>query len=179
MFTLNKRIILVKLNKKCLGDNGMIFKLLLKLVKAETEADRLKWSVYYGWGLVATSLVTFIFIESQYNTSPTTNVALMFFIISTMLFSFRYTSVNPFLGAVAGGVSVISIAMLFDNLSSRRDSAASFGAFMGVLAVLIFMIIKNVIVGLYYLIKETIRYVEYKKANQQTELEDTDLGTTL
>lgn len=158
----------------------MIFNLLMKLVKAETEADRLKWSVYYGWGLVATSLVTFIIISLQGNSSTPTNsdAAVTFFIIATLLFSFRYTSVKPFLGAVAGGVSVISIAMLFDSLFSRRDSSASFGAFIGVMFVLLFMIIKNIIVGLYYLIKETIRFVQYKKANQQTELEVTDLTAT-
>lgn len=159
----------------------MVFNLFLRLMRANTEVERLKWSVYYGWALLAIIVISFMIfgILGKVSTNDAEDPFALIFWVCLLLFSFRYTSTKPFLGAIAGGVTVISIAVIIDNLSSRRDSSSSLGAFVGVMLMLLFIILKNVVVGLYYLIKETIRYVKFKKSSDSTGLEETNLNVEI
>ena len=158
----------------------MVFNSFLKLVKADSEEERLKWSVYYGWGLVSisltTMLLTLIFLEFNLKNESLLITLSWIFYITFFLFVFRYTSVKPFLGAAAGGITVVSIAMIIESLFSRRNNGLSFGALLGVIFVLSFIIIKNFIISFYYLIKETYRYYKYCKNSKEVNLEDTILS---
>lgn len=154
--------------------------MFLKLVKAEKEEDRLKWSVKYGWSLVVLGLLSFITFGLLAEASDETNFLMdicgWIWIISTLLFMFRYTSAKPLLGAAAAGITVITIGTILDQLSNRRDGALGMGAMFGVIMVLFFICIKNLIVSWFYLIRETIRYVNYLK--KDTVLDFTVLQTT-
>lgn len=157
----------------------VIFSYLLKQVGAETEEDVLKWSVMYGWGLVAASLLSFVilgvFLSLPENIQPILLMKCISFIwlAAFILFIFRYTSVKPMLGAAAAGITTITIASVFDSWSDRRDSSLTMGAFLGVVLVLSVLLTKNIIVSWYYLISETVRYMKYHR--KQITLETTVL----
>lgn len=146
----------------------MIFKLILKLAKANTEREKLKCSVIYGWSLVVISMLSLIMINAL--PSGIGELVLYIWLITFLLFAFRYTSAKPFLGAAAGGITTIGIGAILDNLFRRNDNAMMMGALIGTIFYLAFLLAKNLIVGLYYLSKETYRYV---KSKDQVELEKT------
>ncbi|MGG0658083.1 hypothetical protein [Rummeliibacillus pycnus] len=143
----------------------MIFNFVLKHVfKASTEEEKLKASLIYGWGLAFIGIVSVIIADLLPNVStPFTWIV----IITLGLFIMRYTSVKPILGAAAGGITVVAIGAMLENLFNRRDNALSMGALFGVIIVLFGMIVKNLIVSWFYLIRETIRYYKHKKNNSE------------
>lgn len=146
----------------------MIFNLVLKYIfKANTEADKLRASVIYGWTLAIVGFLSLMLgnaIAAQ--SSDVANNFLTVTIVTLALFIMRYTSVKPLLGAAAGGITVVALATIIEGVFNRRDNAFSLGALTGVLLVLFFMIIKNIVVSWYYLIKETYRFYQYKKNNE-------------
>lgn len=161
----------------------MIFNFLLKIKKVEDEVERLKLSIIYGWSLVIIGLVSFILV-SLLETTNMDDVVSFFavvWLISICLFAFRYTSVKPFLGAMASGITVVSIWAIIESSFSKRDNGSWIGAFVGMMVVLMFIFIKNIIVGFYYLIRETVRYVKYIKSTQKENgfLENTELSVTI
>lgn len=143
----------------------MIFKLFLKYIfKANTEEEKLRASVIYGWSLAVIGIACAIIgSETSYTARNLSDTCYMISLITLALFIFRYTSVKPLLGAAAGGITVIAIGTIFDSLLNRRDNAFGFGALMGVLLVLGFMIVKNIFVSWYYLLRESFRYYKFKK----------------
>lgn len=157
----------------------MIFKLVLKHVfKAETEEEILKASVIYGWSLALVGISCALIMGTLVNVIPETIGTFLTwgFVITLVLFIVRYTSVKPILGAAAGGITVIAIGTILDNLTNRKDSAFGMGALFGVILVLFFMILKNLIVAWYYLVSETYRYYRYKK--NRIQLEETVLANS-
>ncbi|MGG0670235.1 hypothetical protein ABE073_17100 [Lederbergia citrisecunda] len=151
----------------------MILNFIFKKVNAETEEEKLKWSVIYGWSLIGMIFLSYIIIglllQLPANIQPKLLVQLMGWIciISFILFMFRYTSTKPFLGAAAAGITTITFAAILDSLTNRRDGSFTFGAMLGVIAVLLFICLKNIVVSLYYLIRETIRLRRHIKSGQQ------------
>ncbi|MDM5333977.1 hypothetical protein QUF56_12140 [Ureibacillus composti] len=158
----------------------MIFELVLKYIfKAETEEERLKSSVIYGWTLAILGIFSSIIVGSFADVIQE-DLGVIFLwtsLITFALFIIRYTSVKPLLGAAAGGISVIAIGAILDSLSNRKDNALSIGALFGVLLTLFIMLVKNLIVSWYYLIRETVRYYHFKKKHIQ--LDETVLNNTV
>ncbi|MFJ7982233.1 hypothetical protein ACIQ1D_18400 [Lysinibacillus xylanilyticus] len=149
----------------------MIFKLALKhIFKAETEKEKLKASVIYGWSLVTVAVISF-FLIGIVNNSIAELFALILLVV-IILFMTRYNSVKPLLGAASAGISVVAFTAVLESVFSRRnDSSATMGAIFGVIIVLGLMIIKNGILSLYYLSRETYRFYNYKM--KSTSLEKT------
>ncbi|PJO43370.1 hypothetical protein [Lysinibacillus xylanilyticus] len=149
----------------------MVFKLVLKhIFKAETEEEKLKASVIYGWSLVAVAVISF-FLIGIVNNSIAELFALLLLVV-IILFMTRYNSVKPLLGAASAGISVVAFTAVLESFFSRRnDSSATMGAIFGVIIVLGLMIIKNGILSLYYLSRETYRFYNYKM--KSTSLEKT------
>ncbi|WEA41653.1 hypothetical protein [Lysinibacillus fusiformis] len=149
----------------------MVFKLVLKhIFKAETEEEKLKASVIYGWSLVTVTVISF-FLIGIVNNSIAELFALIFLVV-IILFMTRYNSVKPLLGAASAGISVVAFTAVLESVFSRRnDSSATMGAIFGVIIVLGLMIIKNGFMSLYYLSRETYRFYNYKM--KSTSLEKT------
>ncbi|MER2005900.1 MAG: hypothetical protein ABS939_00490 [Psychrobacillus sp.] len=152
----------------------MVFNLFLKLVKAKTEEERLKWSVIYGWSLAGIGILSFVIFASISGRIDSNEFLVSLsgwlWIISLLLFIVRYTSSKPLLGAAAAGITVITLGTIIDQLTHRRDGAFGMGALFGVIIVLFFMCLKNLIVNWFYLIRETIRYGKYIKGGTALDL---------
>lgn len=157
----------------------MVFKYFLSSVKAETEEDILKWSVKYGWGLVAIGLISFILLgifeglPSSIRPGLLINTVMFTWLASFVLFIMRYTTAKPILGAAAAGITTVAFAAIFDSLFGRRDGAFAVGALIGSLLVIGILLLKNIVVSWYYLLSETIRYIKYTRS--QVELDPTVL----
>ncbi|WP_341301170.1 hypothetical protein MHB44_00635 [Lysinibacillus sp. FSL H8-0500] len=156
----------------------MIFTFMLKNVfKAQTEAEILKSSVIYGWSLVGIMTITIAllgilpqFVQGGFDAGP----ALFVFLIAWILFTARYTSFKPMLGAASAGITIVAFSALLENAFARRNNGSfTMGILFGVLFVLLTIALKNSLVSLFYLIKETVRFIKYKK--HQITLEDTML----
>lgn len=149
----------------------MVFKLVLKhIFKAETEEEKLKASVIYGWSLISVATICF-FLLSIVSDSIAEALALILLIV-IILFMTRYNSVKPLLGAASAGISVVAFTAVLESIFSRRnDSSATMGAIFGVILVLGLMITKNCIMSIYYLSRETYRFYNYKI--KSTRLENT------
>ncbi|SCX63412.1 hypothetical protein [Lysinibacillus fusiformis] len=149
----------------------MVFKLVLKhIFKAEIEEEKLKASVIYGWSLVTVAVISFFLIGIANNS--TAELSALIFLVVIILFMTRYNSVKPLLGAASAGISVVAFTAVLESFFSRRnDSSATMGAIFGVIIVLGLMIIKNGILSLYYLSRETYRFYNYKM--KSTSLEKT------
>ncbi|MFB7157329.1 hypothetical protein [Lysinibacillus sp. NPDC056232] len=149
----------------------MVFKLVLNhIFKAETEEEKLKASVIYGWSLIAVAVISF-FLISVVNNSVAELFALILLVV-IILFITRYNSVKPLLGAASAGISVVAFTAVLESVFSRRnDSSATMGAIFGVILVLGLIITKNCIMSLYYLSRETYRFYNYK--TKCTSLEET------
>lgn len=150
-----------------------MFKQFLNLRRAETEVEKLEASVIYGWGLVGIGFLSFLIsfsLKSILYPSIITFLAYIW-LFTFLLFLFRYTSTKPFLGAAAGGISVITLGSILDNMSRRNDGSYFLGALIGVLFMIFLILIKNFFVSWYYLIKETIRFSQSK--HNKISLEDT------
>lgn len=152
----------------------MVFKWMLKHVfKAETEEERLKASVIYGWSLIATAVILFFWIDIV--TAVNKSIAEIFALILLavfILFITRYNSVKPLLGAASAGISIVAFTAVLESIFSRRnDSSVTMGAIFGVILVLALIIFKNAIMSLFYLSRETYRFYNYKV--RDTSLEKT------
>ncbi|AWE06331.1 hypothetical protein DCE79_02550 [Lysinibacillus sp. 2017] len=151
----------------------MIFNFVVKYIfKAQTEADRLRASIIYGWALVGTIVtsICLLNIEIVMRTSPLNEIFFSLFFIALALLIFRYNSVKPMLGAASAGITVVAFTALFENIFSRRnDNSHTVGAIFGVLFVIVLLIMKNLIFSMYYLIRESIRYYQYKKNSHELE----------
>jgi hypothetical protein len=149
----------------------MVFKLVLNhIFKAETEEEKLKASVIYGWSLIAVAVISF-FLISVVNNSIAELFALLLLVV-IILFITRYNSVKPLLGAASAGISVVAFTAVLESIFSRRnDSSATMGAIFGVILVLGLIITKNSIMSLYYLSRETYRFYNFKV--KCTSLEET------
>lgn len=146
-----------------------MFKLLLKYSGAKSEEEVLKFSVLYGWSLVAIGLVGFAFIvifaNSPQEVHPTyfMNVVATLWILSFLLFMFRYTSVKPILGMAAAGITTITLTLFLESVFNRKDNFLSMGAMLGAILVLFVLLMKNMVVSWYYLSLETIRLVSSRR----------------
>lgn len=153
----------------------MILNFIFTKVNAQTEEEKLRWSVIYGWSLLGITLLSFViiglFLQLPQNFQSQSLMKLISWggIISFILFMFRYTSAKPFLGAAAAGIATITLGTILDSLFNRRDGSFAIGAIIGVLAVLIFICLKNIVVSFYYLICETLRFKKHLKSGQVLE----------
>jgi hypothetical protein len=141
-----------------------------------SEEERLKRSIIYGWSLVIFGGIIPLLVLSTVTYEGIVMIAAWMWMIGCTLFAFRYTSAKPILGAASEGIKVMGIAYIIDLILSRRNGGggALLGAFVGVMFILMLIFTKNLVVGLYYLSKETYRYIQFKK-NEQVSLEQTNL----
>lgn len=145
----------------------MVFKFALKYIfKATTEEEKLKSSVIYGWSLLAILVVSALLMESPIVNGSFSTFLGYLFLIALVLYIVRYNSVKPLLGAASAGITILTISTILDSLVSKRDGSGggySFGALIGILFVIGFLLLKNLVLSTFYLIRETYRYYKYKK----------------
>ena len=141
-----------------------------------SEEERLRRSIIFGWSLIVFGGIIPFLVFLTISNEGILVVASWMWIIGITLFAFRYTSSKPILGAASKGIKVMGLAYIIDLFLSRRNGGggALLGAFVGVMFVLMIIFTKNIIVGLYYLSKETYRYIQFKK-NEKVFLEQTIL----
>lgn len=142
------------------------------------EEERLRRSIIYGWSLIVfggvTPILVFLFISNE----SVLRITAWIWLFGIILFAFRYTSGKPILGAASAGIKVMGFAYIIDLILSRRNSAgggsALLGAFVGVMFVILLIFTKNLVLGSYYLLRETYRYIQFKR-NEEVSLEQTIL----
>ena len=76
-------------------------------------------------------------------------------ILAAILLSIRYSLMKPILHASAVGAGIVGIGALLDYLLHNREGSFGFGALVGVLIGLALLLMKNLIVSIWYLLKET------------------------
>ncbi|WP_342534569.1 hypothetical protein MHB40_10810 [Lysinibacillus sp. FSL K6-0057] len=144
----------------------MVFKLVLNYIfKAETEEEKLKASVIYGWSLIVIALLSIFLVDiaAKFRNNSIVEFFAVLFLIATILFITRYNSIKPLLGAASAGISIVAFTAVLESIFSRRnDGSATMGAIFGALLVLGLIITKNSIMSLYYLSRETYRFYNYK-----------------
>lgn len=89
----------------------MVFKLVLNYIfKAETEEEKLKASVIYGWSLIIIALLSIFLVDiaTKFGNNSIVEFFAVIFLIVTILFMTRYNSVKPLLGAASAGISIVA-----------------------------------------------------------------------
>ena len=130
-----------------------------------TSYQKLKYSVVFGWSIIIFFLIIIPYISEKGGTSAD-SVYLTCVVITAILLSLRYSLLKPVLKATIGGAKVVGIAYILESIFARREQhgSATLGAFVGAMLVILFFLFKNAIIATYYLIRETIELVQWKKS---------------
>ncbi len=129
-----------------------------------TSEQKLLYSIIYGWGMLFIFLAILpLWVWITEGIDPLETMMLGFWGAAIFL-SLRYSLMNPVLRVVSGGAKVIGITYVFGLIFDRRNSGSmAYGALLGALFILVLVLLKNAIISMYYLIKETYTFVTVKK----------------
>ena len=135
--------------------------MLQKLKEYFIPERRLFYSVTIGWSLI---ILTVVALLLSANFSFFDNLASLLILLTPIYLCIRYSTFGPVIKSTASGFTVVAGVSIIDYIFSRRDTAGSltFGALIGVLIAVFFILVWNTIKAIYYLIKETITFFQYK-----------------
>jgi hypothetical protein len=127
--------------------------------------------VIFGWGITILFLVI-VPLYDVINGGDYGSSILYSLLMTGFILSIRYSMMKPFFKAVSGDAKVVGIVYIFESLFVRKNQqgSATLGAFVGAMLVLIFLLLKNAVVGLIYLIRETIDYIRLLKQQSLNEV---------
>lgn len=128
---------------------------MIKILKDYfTPIRMLKYSLVYGWSVVLLLVLIPYLIKS--------NVTGITVLLAAILLSIRYSLMKPVLRTGAYGAGIVGVASILDYLFDNENSEYGFGALLGVLFMLVFFLLKNLVVSIWYLLRETVTFIQLR-----------------
>ena len=142
--------------------------MLKKFFSKYSDLQKLKMSVSFGW-IVAVGLLLIAPTISALNGSHFGSEFFYGLLFTGFILSIRYSMMKPILRAAGGGAKAIGIVYILESLFSRRSGgSATLGAFVGAMLVILLLLIKNAVISIYLLIRETVTLIRMVNTGEQS-----------